>query len=305
MSAPHDDLRIGTLVPVQPASHTAPELIRQLLPHGFESFQLTAWQDVTALDLPKLAEEVRAALADSGAVISALGVYGNPLGRESIDEATRQSWRRLIDNAPLFGCDLVAGFAGGVVGGTVPESIPRFREVFTELAAYAADRSVRLAFENCRPRGSHWEHVTTNIAFNPDAWELMFNAVPAANLGLEWEPCHQMVQFIDPLPQIMAWKDRLFHLHGKDATVRHDYIRRHGVSSAEMPVWHRTPGFGDSNWTDLISELRRAGFRGAIDIEGFHDPVYKDELEMVGQVRALAYLKQCRGGDAVPSPYQS
>jgi hypothetical protein len=46
----------------------------------------------------------------------------------------------------------------------------------------------------------------------------------------------------------------------------------------------------------VISELRLAGYTGTIDIEGWHDPVYRDNLEMTGQVRALDYLKQCRGG---------
>jgi CBS domain-containing protein len=37
-------------------------------------------------------------------------------------------------------------------------------------------------------------------------------------------------------------------------------------------------------------------FIGSIDIEGWHDPVYRDELEMTGQVAGLNYLKRCRGG---------
>ena len=61
----------------------------------------------------------------------------------------------------------------------------------------------------------------------------------------------------------------------------------------------RTPGFGDSNWTDIISELHLAGWSGSIDIEGLHDPVYRDALEMTGQVHGLNYLKNCRGGDFV------
>ena len=28
----------------------------------------------------------------------------------------------------------------------------------------------------------------------------------------------------------------------------------------------------------------------------WHDPAYRDELEMTGQVRSLNYLKDCRGG---------
>jgi sugar phosphate isomerase/epimerase len=67
-------------------------------------------------------------------------------------------------------------------------------------------------------------------------------------------------------------------------------------------AFHRTPGFGDSDWSSIISELRLAGFNGSIDIEGWHDPVYKDKLEMTGQVHALNYLKQCRGGSFAENP---
>ena len=52
----------------------------------------------------------------------------------------------------------------------------------------------------------------------------------------------------------------------------------------------------------MISILRMAGFKGSIDIEGWHDPVYKDDLEMTGQVHALKHLKHCRGGAFVVNP---
>jgi len=71
------------------------------------------------------------------------------------------------------------------------------------------------------------------------------------------------------------------------------------VTQAE---WLAGQRFGDSNWTDIISELRRGGFVGSIDIEGWYDPVYREELEMMGQVAGLNYLKACRGGTWVPNP---
>ena len=110
---------------------------------------------------------------------------------------------------------------------------------------------------------------------------------------------HQLVYLIDPLPQIRKWAHKFFHVHGKDATVRWDVIKEHGIFGKEKFVFMRTPGFGDSNWTSIISELRLAGWTGSIDIEGWHDPVYRDALEMTGQIRALDHLKQCRGGDYV------
>ncbi|MBN2475961.1 MAG: sugar phosphate isomerase/epimerase [Pirellulales bacterium] len=292
----HDDIRIGTLVQ---AEHGAAEYIRQIIPHGFESFELTFLRHVGETDLAALAAEVRGVLEASGdmAAISALGIYGNPL----TDEQTAGDWARLIDVAGSFGCTLVCGFTGRVPDRPVPESLPRFKEVFRPLARRAEDRGVRLAFENCDMHGT-WESGDWNIAHCPAAWEMIFHEVPSDALGLEWEPCHQMVSLIEPLPQLRRWIDKVFHVHGKDATVLWDVIRGRGIRGGEPYVFHRTPGFGDTNWTDVISVLRQGGYRGSIDIEGWHDPVYRGELEMTGQVRALQYLKQCRGGPFVANP---
>jgi sugar phosphate isomerase/epimerase len=55
-------------------------------------------------------------------------------------------------------------------------------------------------------------------------------------------------------------------------------LRESGLRGGKQYVWHRTPGFGDTNWTDVISILRMNGYTSTIDIEGWHDPVYKGEL---------------------------
>jgi len=204
---------------------------------------------------------------------------------------------------------------GRLRGRPIHESLDRFRVVFQPLVEKAGEQGLKIAFENC-DMGGTWQEGDWNIAHSPTAWELMFDAVPLENLGLEWEPCHQMVSLIEPLPQLKEWLDRIFHVHGKDATIHWDVIRKYGIHSSvhadpntRLPVQlapafveHRTPGFGDSNWTDIITELRRGGFKGCIDIEGWHDPVYRGDLEMTGQVHALNYLKHCRGGRVVPNP---
>jgi sugar phosphate isomerase/epimerase len=215
-----------------------------------------------------------------------------------MDRQTLQGWKDCIDNAHHFGAACVAGFTGRIRNQKLTDSLARYREVWSELAKRAADKGIKIAFENCAMDGN-WATGDWNIAHNPDAWELMFNETPDDNIGLEWEPCHQMVYLIDPLPQIRKWAHKFFHVHGKDGTIRWEVIREHGIFGKEPFVWMRTPGFGDSNWTDIISELRLAGYVGSIDIEGWHDPVYRNELEMTGQVRALNYLKDCRGGEFV------
>lgn len=295
----HTGIRIGTLVRGNQADPV--RYLEQVLPYGFESFQLFYWQTLGGADLPGLARRVRDALAGSGAVISSLGIFGNPLEAGPEDRETLRGWEECIDHAREFGCDLVCGFTGRLRGKPIPDSLPRFREIFGDLARRAADRGVRIGFENCEMGGS-WQSGDWNLAHNPAAWELLFDALPAANLGLEWEPCHQMCQLIEPIPQLRRWTPRIFHVHGKCATIRPDIIREYGIHGPEPWAFHRHPGFGDCNWTDVISELRRHGFRGCIDIEGWHDPVYRDDLELTGQVASLAYLKRCRGGEFVPNP---
>jgi sugar phosphate isomerase/epimerase len=293
-----EGIRIGTLVG---GNQNSADYIRQILPYGFESFSITFWQTCEGINLRKLADDVKKALDGSGAVVSSLGIFGNPLCNESKDKETLSGWKKLIDNAHLFGTDIVAGFTGRVRGEAIDKSIPAFKKVFAPLAKRAADKGVRIAFENC-DMGGTWNSGDWNIAHNPTAWEMMFDSVPAKNLGLEWEPCHQMVSLIDPMPQLREWAHRIFHVHGKDATIHWDVVRKHGVHGPHQFAFHRTPGFGDSNWTDIISDLRISGFKGSIDIEGWHDPIYKNELEMTGQVHGLNYLKNCRGGGYVPNP---
>ena len=265
---------------------------------GFESFEPFFWQTTNGQDLAELGKRCLEAIGNRDISISTIGVFGNPLEEQEMDRQTLQAWKDAIDNAHHFGATCVAGFTGRVRGKPLTESLPRYRQVWTELGRRAADKGVRIAFENCAMDGN-WQTGDWNIAHNPDAWELIFNETPDEHFGLEWEPCHQLVYLIDPLPQIRKWAHRFFHVHGKDATVRWEVIREHGIFGKEKFVFMRTPGFGDSNWVDVISELRLAGWSGSIDIEGWHDPVYRDALEMTGQVRALNYLKECRGGDFV------
>ncbi|NQU44104.1 sugar phosphate isomerase/epimerase [bacterium] len=294
----HQDIRIGTLVN---RGQDSPRYISEIQAYGFESFSLAFGRNVGSINLGELAEDLKTTLEGTNGIISTVSVYGNPLEEDEGAQKTRESWEALIDNAHLFDCDLVTGFTGRLRGKPIPDSISRYKEVFSPLADRAGEKGVRLAFENC-DMGGDLKQGDWNIAHTPNAWELMFEATPHENIGLEWEPCHQMVKLIDPIHQLRQWLKRIFHVHGKCATIRWDLIHHHGICGPQQFAWHRTPGFGDLDWTDVISELRMAGFRGCIDIEGWHDPVYRDDLEMTGQVYSLHYLQRCRGGVYVKNP---
>ena len=296
MSNPAKSIRIGTMI--NATAGGAAGRVGELRDLGFESFEPFFWQTTGGQDLGETGRRCLDAIGDRDITMSTIGMFGNPLEGGEMDLQTLDGWKDCIDNAHHFGATCVAGFTGRVRGKTLTESLPRYREIWSELARRAADKGVRIAFENCAMNGN-WQTGDWNIAHNPDAWELMFNETPQDNLGLEWEPCHQLVYLIDPLPQIRKWAHKFFHVHGKDATVRWDVIREHGIFGKEKFVFMRTPGFGDSNWTDIISELRLAGYAGSIDIEGWHDPVYRETLEMTGQIAALEHRSRSRDGDFV------
>jgi len=284
------NIAIGTLVK---GADDPGNAIRLLAPFGFESFAVMYWETIGQTDLQATAAAVRQAASETGTVISAVSVYGNPLRDDETGAETRRSLERLIEAAPAFGSPLVGTFAGRLPGKSVPESLESWRRLFAPLVERADALGLRIAMENCR-LGDTWKTGKWNIAINGDAWELMFQAFPSPLLGLEWEPCHQVEALVDPLAQAEAWVDRIFHVHGKDARVDKALLAKNGLYGARR--WHDSclPGRGDTDWRALFALLRAKGYGGSVDIEGWNDAEWSGDREMEGRRQALAYLRICR-----------
>lgn len=289
-------IEVGTCIPGTHALSWLPHLAKA----GFECASINFHMSLEGTDLKKLAEDLRPIVEETGIRIASLGFYCNPI--ESEDH--KKTLEACIEAAPLFGAPMVSTFAGAYEGQPVENSMKKFGEVFRDLAHRAADKGLKIAIENC-PMGGNWQRTTCNIAFNPKAWEMMFEEVPDKNVGLEWEPGHQSIQLIDPVAQLREWAPtgRILHLHGKDCSVDMEAVKKYGVFGAVDFAPQRTPGFGDTDWRQIFSILHSAGYEGDICVEGYHDPVYSGEWEMTAQLHALHYLKWCRGGDFVPNPW--
>lgn len=278
------DILIGTLIP----AHDAVSIIKQLNPKGFECYELNFTDSIEELySLEEYSKRVLEAAEDRK--ISSIAFYGNTM----CDEKVYKYVEMLIKKAHLFECDRVCVFAGADSKLSVPDNMPGFKKVFTPLAKLAEEYNVKIGFENC---GGGWSGGAFNIAFCHEAWELMFNEVQSDALGLEWEPAHQITALIDPVAQLRKWAKKVVHVHGKDANVAWDIIKEDGIRGSKQFYWHRTPGFGDTDWTDIFTILLQNGFKGAVDIEGYHDTVYFDDMEWTAQITSLEYLKNCRGG---------
>lgn len=265
------------------------EELRQAISAGFETVELYCSDTLGDLDLAAVAEEAKDIIGGSGVRVSAIGLYGNPLASED----SRAELIRCIEQARLLGAKVVSTFAGALPGKSVADTVGDFRRVFGDLARRAEDAGVRIGLENAHMYG-HWYQPTCNIAFCPRAWELLFDAVPSPALGLTWEPSHQLEQLIDPLPQLRRWLPRIVHVHGKDASVDLDAIRRDGIWFGMHYCEHRFPGRGACDWTEILRILLEGGYGGDLCVEGFHDPDYRGSKEFVGQREALRYLRSCQ-----------
>lgn len=296
---PHHDIeqiRIGTCVPGFVAEDWLPHMVKA----GFETAAINFHMELGGVEIETQGPKLKSMLDGTGLTITTLGYYCNAV---QYDEH-KNSLKRVIDAAALYGAKVVSTFAGAYEGKSVDESIKKFGTVFRELAKRCEDRGLKLAIENC-PMGGTWQSLTCNLGFNPRAWEMMFNEVPSPALGLEWEPAHQMIQLIDPIAQLRKWAPKVAHVHGKDATVDMSAVRENGVlMGTDWYAPERTPGFGDCNWRDIIYILHLNGYSGDICVEGYHDPIYKNTWEMTAQLHALKYLKWCRGGDFTPNPWE-
>jgi sugar phosphate isomerase/epimerase len=255
-----------------------------------ESFCLSFWEGLGDADVPALV----ASLASRFDVRpSCLSVFGNPLAGDEKAKRMLGDLVTLMEAAPGLGCGLVSTFAGRVPGASVPESMVRFREVFEPVCDRAAALGLSVAFENCR-FGDTWKTGKWNIAIGPDAWELIFEALPGAPIGLEWEPAHQILALADPLVQLRAWLPRVLHIHAKDAHVDREALASRGMVGARKIGEERLAGEGDTDWAAIFGLLADAGWRGAVDVEIGATPDWTGPRALAGISRAIGKLREAR-----------
>jgi sugar phosphate isomerase/epimerase len=288
---------------------TLHEVVKFASDTGFGCVELMCWPkgkaerryagvthiDVTNFDITAAAE-VKALMAESGVEISALGYYPNPLTPDEEEAAVYvDHLKRVIEAAVLLEVATVNTFIGRDWTKSIDDNWPRFQQVWPELVAFAEEHKVRIGIENCPMlfTGDEWPGGK-NLAYAPTIWRRMFEEVPSASFGLNYDPSHLLWQQIDYIKPLWAFADRIFHVHAKDARV--DRHRLDEVGVLGTPLEYHTPklpGLGDVDWGRFFSVLSDIGYEGPVCIE-VEDRAYEGSLE--GRKEALRqsarYLKQ-------------
>jgi sugar phosphate isomerase/epimerase len=279
---------------------------------GFSSVELMCWPpgrserryagvthiDVTNLSLESI-EKIESQREIHQVAISGLGYYPNPLAADQSESDVYVSHlNKVIDAAAALGVGVVNTFVGRDPALSVDANWPRFLEVWRPLIAHAEKRGIKIGIENCPMlfTADEWPGGK-NLATTPATWRRMFHDIPSPNFGLNYDPSHLIWQQIDYVAPLAEFKDRIFHVHAKDARVNKSALDQHGVLSYPN-LWHtpKIPGLGDIKWGSFFSGLSDTGYNGHVAIE-VEDRAFEGSLEkrldslIVSRRYLLQYLK--------------
>jgi len=284
------------------------EVIDFAAAEGFDCVEIMCWPvgkaerryaGVTHVDVSEFgagdAQRVNDLLAAKGVEISGLGYYPNPLAP---DRAEAQVYidhiEKVIQAAALLGVNQVNTFIGRDWTRSVEDNWPRFLEVWPPLVGFAGSQGVRIGIENCPMffTGDEWPGGK-NLAYAPAIWRRMFEAIPSATLGLNYDPSHLVWLRIDYLKALWEFGERIYHVHAKD--VRLDRQRLDEVGILATPLEFHTPklpGLGEIDWGRFFSVLSDVGYEGAVCIE-VEDRAYEGSLarRKAALIQSARYLR--------------
>ena len=291
------------------ADQTFEEVISFAAESGYSCVEIMCWPTgkaerryagVTHIDVTNLSKEkvdsIHNLLKEKGVSISGLGYYPNPL--EADDEnatAYIEHIKKVIDAANQLGLENVNTFIGRDHQSNLNDNFEKFKKIWPPIVKYAEDRKVRIGIENCPMFFSNDEWPGgKNMASSPAIWRRMFEEIPSANFGLNYDPSHLVWQFMDYVRPIYEFKDRIFHVHIKDAKVLRENLNDVGLLATPLSFHSpKLPGLGDVDWGKFFSALTDIGYNGPACVE-VEDRAFEGSLELRKRslVQSREYLKQ-------------
>ena len=251
--------------------------------------------DVTSLNQKK-ADAIAEILKKREVYISGLGYYPNPL-----DPNLKQAkffidhLKKVIKAAHLLNISVVNTFVGRDYTQGLNENFIRFKKTWPSIVSFAEDLGIKIGIENCPMLFTNDEWPGgKNMAVSPAVWDRMFEIIPSKALGLNYDPSHMIWQMMDPYQPIYDYKDRIHHIHLKDAKVYQNRLDRNGILSTPL-TYHspKLPGLGDVNWNKFFAALTDIRYRGPICIE-VEDKAYEGSAKDIRAaiLTSRNYLKQ-------------
>jgi sugar phosphate isomerase/epimerase len=290
-----------------------PSVIQFAAAHGFDCVEVMCWPagnadnrryaGVTHIDVDTLddaaAEVIHQTLKKYGVQISGLGYYPNPMDADPEQaEFFREHLKKVIRAASKLGIPVVNTFVGRDPQRSIMDNLKTFADVWPGIVQVAEAHNVKIGIENCPMffTNDEWPGGK-NVAISPAVWDRMFQIIPSRVFGLNYDPSHLVWQMMDPIRPLYDYKDRLHHIHLKDAKVYKDKLDRVGIMANPLEYHSpKLPGLGDVNWRAFFAGLTDVRYRGPVCIE-VEDKAYEGSTEDVKSaiLTSRNYIRQFLG----------
>ena len=273
---------------------TFEELVDCAADLGYRSIEVCCWPlgkaerryaGVTHIDVDTLdkkgSEGIRNYCREKGVEISALGYYPNPLDPD--EEKGRyfvSHIMKVIDASAMLGVKRVNTFIGRNKFKSVDENFELFRRVWPEIIWHAGEKDVKVGIENCPMifTNDEWPGGN-NLATTPAIWRRMFAEIKSDHFGLNYDPSHLLWQQMDYVKPIYEFREKLFHIHLKDARVYRDKLDEVGIMGLPLQFHSpKLPGLGDINWSSFFSALNDIKYKGPVCVE-VEDKAFEETFE--------------------------
>ena len=270
---------------------------------GFATVEIMCWPTgraerryagVTHLDVADFSDRdvqrVHQLTQKYGVSISALGYYPNPLCADDEEAATFIAhMKKTITAAAMLGIGKFTTFVGRDPKMMLDDNWERFDRRWPHIVRHTEASGVKIGIENCPMLFSRDEWPGgKNMAISPRVWREMFRRVDSPSFGLNYDPSHMILQFMDPAKPIREFGGRIVHVHAKDLKIVREKLDDVGIFDFGWNV-PKLPGLGDVNWPVFFAALTEARYDGPVCIE-VEDRAYEGSLQ--DRKRALLQSKR-------------
>ena len=276
---------------------------------GYSCVEVACWPNgkaerryagVSHIDVAQLDEAKAAQLLDyckqKNVEISALAFYPNTMDSDlEKRENAIQHLYQVINASALLGVNMVTTFIGRMQEKTIEENLVEFEKVWKPIIAYAEQKKVKIAIENCPMLfGNDQWPGGQNLAVSPAIWREMFRLIPSDYFGLNYDPSHFVWQMMDYIKPLYEFRDKIFHVHFKDIKLYRDKLNDYGILATPLNFMSpKLPGLGDVNWSKYVSALTDIGYDSFACIE-IEDKAFEGSKEKIEQSLVLSkrYMEQ-------------
>ena len=280
------------------------EMIDHASRTGYECVEVACWPQgkaerryagVSHIDVDNTSEEyikyVKDYCSERNIEISSLAFYPNTM---DADEEKRQAniahLKKVINMSSLLGVNMVTTFIGRDQPKAKEENIEIFKTVWPDIIAFAEEKKVKVAIENCPMlfTADQWPGGQ-NLFTTPALWREMFEIIDSDYFGINYDPSHFIWQHIDYIKPIYEFADKIFHVHYKDIKLYADKLNDVGIMAYPLEYMSpKLPGLGDIDWGRYVSALTDIGFDGPTCVE-VEDKAFEGSKEKILDSVILSY----------------